>query len=151
MPSRHRSRQRALQILFLIDIRNQQPDEGIAAYCATLHSEDGEEAVPEDPFMEQLVKGAAARRDQIDQRIAERSEHWRLDRMPVVDRNILRLALYEMLWMGTPPAVVIDEALELARRFAGEESVAFINGVLDAIRREEAEQAAEDPKSAPAH
>jgi N utilization substance protein B len=72
----------------------------------------------------------------IDERIQQHAEHWRLERMPTVDRNILRLAVYEMMRMPTPPAVVIDEALELARQFSGEESVHFVNGVLDAVRRD---------------
>jgi N utilization substance protein B len=73
---------------------------------------------------------------EVDERIARHAEHWKMARMPAVDRNILRLAVYEMLRTDTPPAVIIDEALELARRFAGEESVHFVNGVLDAVRRE---------------
>jgi N utilization substance protein B len=85
--------------------------------------------------MEQLVRTTAERLPAIDGLISQHSEHWRIDRMPAVDRNILRLAVCEMTTTPTPPAVVIDEALELARRFSGEESVAFINGVLDAIRR----------------
>ena len=83
------------------------------------------------------MRGAAAGSAQIDQRISAKSANWRIERMPVVDRNILRLATYEMNQLKTPPAVVIDEALELARQFSGEESVAFINGVLDAVRRDE--------------
>jgi len=71
-------------------------------------------------------------------RIEENSEHWRLDRMPTVDRNILRLAIFEMTKSSTPPAVIIDEALELARQFSGEESVGFINGVLDAVNKNRA-------------
>ena len=73
---------------------------------------------------------------EIDKLISEKSANWRLERMSVVDRNILRMAIYEMKEVGTPPAVVIDEALELARQFSGDESTAFINGVLDAIRRD---------------
>jgi N utilization substance protein B len=87
--------------------------------------------------METLVRGAAAGSAEIDRRISAKSANWRIERMPVVDRNILRLATYEMNQLKTPPAVVIDEALELARQFSGEESVAFINGVLDAVRRDE--------------
>ena len=86
--------------------------------------------------MEALVRGATEQAAAIDQRIAAKSEHWRLDRMPAVDRNILRLAVYEMTDVGTPAPVVIDEALELARKFSTDESVAFINGVLDAVRRD---------------
>jgi N utilization substance protein B len=136
MPSRHKSRQRALQILFQVDQRGQPVQDAIAAYYESLYSAESETELSPDPFMEELVGGAVAKREEIDRRIAQRSEHWRLDRMPVVDRNILRLAIYEMTELQTPPAVVIDEAIELARRFSGEESLPFINGVLDAVRRE---------------
>jgi N utilization substance protein B len=137
MPSRHRSRQRALQVLFQADIRAQAPEEAIVAfYQSVCSSEDEEEQTPvPDPFMEELVRGVMASMAEIDRSIAGHSEHWRLERMPVVDRNILRLAAYEMASVGTPAAVVIDEALELARRFSSDESVAFVNGVLDAVRR----------------
>ncbi|HYV62403.1 MAG TPA: transcription antitermination factor NusB [Bryobacteraceae bacterium] len=137
MPARHRSRQRALQVLFSCDLRRQPVDEAIAAFYKTLDSEE-EDPAPEqaDEFMETLVRGATGQAAAIDERIAAKSEHWRLDRMPAVDRNILRLAVYEMTDVGTPPPVVIDEALELARKFSTDESVAFINGVLDAVRRD---------------
>ena len=139
MPSRHRSRERALQVLFQADVRQQRPEESIRAFYESPLNLEGSEAKPEpDPFMEQLVQGAMAGVAGIDQRIAGHSEHWRLERMPIVDRNILRMAVYEMTALGTPAPVVIDEALELARRFSSEESVAFINGVLDAVRRVEA-------------
>jgi transcription antitermination protein NusB len=140
VPARHRSRERALQVLFLADVRQQQPGEAIAGfYDSLLTSESGEQRPDQDPFMEQLVRGTLEGIGGIDKRIAGQSEHWRLDRMPIVDRNILRLAVHEMTTIGTPAPVVIDEALELARRFSSEESVAFINGVLDAVRRVEAE------------
>jgi len=139
MPARHRSRQRALQVLFSCDLRQQSVDEALAAYYQTLDSED-EDPTPEPPdeFMEKLVRGATDQAAAIDQRIVAKSENWRLDRMPAVDRNILRLAVYEMTDVGTPAPVVIDEALELARKFSTDESVAFINGVLDAVRRDAA-------------
>ncbi len=147
MPSRHRSRQRALQVLFQVDVRKQAVETAIDAYYGSLFSEEfedreGVKAAP-DPFMEELVKGTVARAAAIDRRISERSENWRLERMPAVDRNILRMAIFEMTERITPPAVVINEAIELARRFSGEESVAFINGVLDTIRRETPGLAAE--------
>src|SRR5690606_13257559 len=83
-----------------------------------------------------LVGGTVERMADIDRLLEEASTNWRLDRMPVVDRLILRLGIYELVYeQTTPPAVVIDEALELARRFSTEEAVPFINGVLDAIRR----------------
>lgn len=138
MPARHRSRQRALQVLFLWDQGRQPINDAISAYYATLGSEEDDPSpASPDPFMETLVRGTAAEAPKIDERIASKSENWRLDRMPAVDRNILRLAVFEMKDLATPPAVVIDEALELARQFSGDESVPFINGVLDAVRREE--------------
>jgi N utilization substance protein B len=142
MPARHRSRQHALQILYQWDLRRISIDEAIAAFYDTLHSEDENAArPPHDGFMEQLVRGAVSRLDDLDQRIAAKSAHWRIDRMPAVDRNVLRLAVFEMITMATPAAVVIDEALELVRQFSGDESVKFVNGVLDAIRKDEAASA----------
>jgi N utilization substance protein B len=136
MPSRHKSREHALQLLFQADIRRQQPDEAITAYYDSLLLSGADEERPtEDPFLEQLVRGTIQTMTTLDQAIAGHSEHWRLERMPVVDRNILRLAVYEMTTVGTPAPVVIDEALELARRFSSDESVSFINGVLDAVKR----------------
>lgn len=136
MPARHRSRQRALQVLFLWDQRKQPINEAISSYYATLENEDEPVGTEEsDEFMETLVRGASEQAPEIDRRITEKSENWRLERMPAVDRNILRLAVYEMTDVGTPAPVVIDEALELARQFSGDESVSFINGVLDAVHR----------------
>jgi len=137
MPARHRSRQRALQVLFLWDQRKQPVEEAISSFYETLGSEeDVPQRTPPDEFMESLVRGTAANADSIDQRIIAKSSNWRIERMPVVDRNILRLAIYEMNTLQTPPAVAIDEALELARQFSGDESVAFVNGVLDAVHRD---------------
>jgi N utilization substance protein B len=124
-------------VLFLADIRQQPADAAIRAFYESLHSADEDDPPPiPDPFMEELVHGTIAAIDDIDKRIAGHSEHWRMERMPIVDRNVLRLAVYEMTSVGTPAPVVIDEALELARRFSSEESVAFINGVLDAVRKD---------------
>ncbi|MCS7024207.1 MAG: transcription antitermination factor NusB [Bryobacteraceae bacterium] len=144
MPSRHRSRQRALQLLFQMDLNRQDPFDAIDDFYETLHTSEDDvrnqpenpEPPPRDEFMEQLVRGASSQRDEIDARIRAHSEHWRLERMAAVDRNILRLAIYEMCYLETPAAIVIDEALELARRFSTDESIAFINGVLDAVHRE---------------
>jgi len=137
MPARHRSRQRALQVLFLWDLRKQPIGEAISAFYETLGSdEENPVRTAPDEFMETLVRGASERAGDIDRRIMEKSEHWRLERMPAVDRNILRLAVYEMTDLATPAPVVIDEALELARQFSGDESVSFINGVLDAVHRD---------------
>jgi N utilization substance protein B len=137
MPARHRSRQRALQVLFSLDHSEKSVDDSISAFYETLASEeDNISRTPPDDFMETLVRGTAAKSGDIDQRIVAKSENWRLERMPAVDRTILRLAVYEMTETDTPAPVVIDEALELARQFSTDESASFVNGVLDAIRRQ---------------
>lgn len=143
MPSRFRSRQRALQALFQWDLRKQYAEDAIRAFYDSLHTAEREQdpeneppAPHQDPFMEQLVRGTVNHAKQIDDLIAKRSAHWRMERMPSVDRNLLRLAVYEMSHEDTPPPVVIDQALELARRFSGDEAVPFVNGVLDAIRKD---------------
>ena len=133
MPSRRRSRQRALQILFSWDARRRPATDVIDEYYDGLYEDERPER---DPFVLELVKGTVGKIDDIDDRITRHAEHWRMERMPAVDRNILRLAVYEMAYGGTPAPVTIDEALELARKYSTEESVQFLNGVLDAVRRE---------------
>src|SRR5579862_7843924 len=97
MPARHRSRQRALQVLFLWDQRKQSINEAIVSYYSTLANEDEPTHTQErDEFMEELVRGTAQQAPEIDKRISGKSDNWRLERMPAVDRNILRLAIYEM-------------------------------------------------------
>jgi N utilization substance protein B len=136
MPSRHKARQRALQILYQWDMRKHPVGDSIEGFYNSLTREEGDPRTPRDPFMEFLVRGTVEQSSSIDAVIQKHAEHWRLERMPIVDRNVLRLAVYEMLHTDTPPVVLIDEALELARQFAGEESVHFVNGVLDAVHRE---------------
>ncbi len=136
MAARHRSRQRALQVLYQWDLTKQPVESAIQAYYDTLYSEENDAPPGRDAFMEELAKGTCEIAPDLDRRIEQNSQHWRLERMPTVDRNILRLAIFEMTKKTTPPAVVIDEALELARQFAGEGSVSFINGVLDAVNKE---------------
>lgn len=143
MASRRKSRERALQVLFLCDLGKYEIESAIEAYYYTLHSEDEDfSRLPRDKFMEELVRGAMGKREVLDEQISKASEHWRIDRMPSVDRNILRLAAFELLEGKLPYAVIIDEALELARRYSGNESVGFVNGVLDSIR-------ASQPKTTP--
>lgn len=138
MPARHQSRRRALQILYQWDMR--QPllslDEATRAYYASLYSDDYEERPPWDEFTDKLTRGALEHREELDALLDRHSQNWRVARMSFVDRNILRLAAFEMIHTDTPAPVVIDEALELARRFSSDESVAFVNGVLDALRRQ---------------
>jgi len=136
MPSRHRARERALQILFQWDARKGSIDDAIGSFYETLYSEQSETRPAPDEFVERLVRGVVENIADIDRRLTQHAEHWRIERMPAVDRNVLRLAIYEMMALDTPPAVAIDEAIELARRFSGEESVQFINGVLDAAKRD---------------
>jgi N utilization substance protein B len=87
-------------------------------------------------FADTLVQGTVGALDRIDPLIAAHAQHWRLERMAVIDRLILRLATYELLLGESPPKVAINEALDLARTFSTEDAVRFINGVLDAVRRE---------------
>src|SRR5271157_4433736 len=123
MPARRRSRQRALQVLFLWDLRKLPIEEALqtfysSLYYAEMEEDTGEDNAPPiepDPFMESLARGVAGHSAELDALILQRAENWRLERMPNVDRNILRLAIYEMKALDTPPAVVIDEALELTR------------------------------------
>ena len=136
MAARHRSRRRALQVLFEWDMRGEPIDGAITHYYETLYSEESEKKPKRDKFMEELARGTAANAERIDKEIEAKSEHWRLKRMPVVDRNILRMAIYELSQQAVPAPVVIDEALELARQFSSDESLSFINGVLDAIHRQ---------------
>ena len=135
MVSRHRSRHRALQVLYQVDLRGLSADVALASYYDTLYSEEHEERPEPDPFMESLVRGTTSRLPEIDETLQKHSANWRLERMPAVDRNILRMAVSELLDRKLAPAVVIDEALELAHRFSGDDSVKFLNGVLDSIRK----------------
>jgi transcription antitermination protein NusB len=135
MAARHRSRQRALQVLYQWDMTKQPVEQAISSFYDTLYSDESDQPPGRDEFMEQLAKGTSEMAADIDHRITSKSANWRLERMPAVDRNILRMAIYEMLREETPAAVVIDEALELARQFSGEDSVSFINGVLDAVHK----------------
>jgi N utilization substance protein B len=134
--ARHRARQQALQLLYQWDLRRTPLNEILTGYYESLLIAEESPIRPRrDIFAEGLFAGAVKEIAGIDEQITRHAEHWKIQRMPSVDRNILRLAVYEMLHTETPPAVAIDEALELARRFSGEESVHFVNGVLDAIRK----------------
>jgi len=134
--ARHRSRKRALQVLFEWDMRRDPVDRAIDHYYDTLYSEESETKPKTDRFMEELARGTVQQSAEIDKVIEEKAQNWRLERMAVVDRNILRLAIFEFRQNAVPPAVIIDEALELARQFSNDESIPFINGVLDAVRRQ---------------
>jgi N utilization substance protein B len=133
--TRHRAREAALQMLYQSEV-GRTP---IHQVCQTFW-EGGPAGMPpaEDirAFASLLASGVAAHCQEIDRLIGEAAEHWRIERMNVMDRLILRLGVYEFLHQpDTPAKVVINEALELGRAFSGDESVRFINGMLDAIRR----------------
>ncbi len=117
MAARHRSRKRALQVLFEWDMRARIHRPRHRAFYESLYSEESDNQPKPDKFMEELARGTAANAEQIDRKIEAKSEHWRLERMPVVDRNILRLAIYELTQQTVPAPIIIDEALELARQF----------------------------------
>ena len=135
--ARHKAREQTLQMLFEWDLRRIPLDEIARNYYGSLLVSEDSVAKPRpDGFAQNLLEGVTQELPAIDDLITRHAAHWRMERMPAVDRNVLRLAVYEMLRTDTPAAIVIDEALELARRFAGEESVQFVNGVLDAVRKE---------------
>ena len=119
------------------------PDQVSGAYWGGLATELGGKTEAEDAFANRLLHGVARNVESLDRLIVEHAEHWKLERMSAVDRNILRLGAYEMRDEGTAAAVAIDEAVDLGRRFSGEASAKFVNGVLDAIRKSLEEKPAE--------
>src|SRR5918993_954483 len=136
MGSRRKARECALQMLFAADLGGAavRPDDLVRAYWDELGEPEMDEGARE--FATRLAVGALAHLEEIDERIRSRAEHWRISRMAVVDRNILRMAVYEFLHEQTPRTVAINESLEIARRFSTYEATQFINGILDAIKRD---------------
>ena len=136
MSSRRRARQAALQILFQVETSSITPEDAIRLYWGSLYQTN--EELPkldvDREFADALALGYAGHQEEVDAQIRSISEHWRLERMPAVDRNILRIGTYEILCTPeTPLRVVLNEAVELAKRYGAEESPAFVNGVLDKI------------------
>lgn len=129
---RRRSRQIALQVLFAIDVARPKhspvPEEVFTAFAENFELPEGAYS-----FAQELVYGITAAVDELDALLEEHTTNWRLSRMAAVDRNILRIGTYELLHSATPAQVILDEAIELARRFGADPSPAFVNGVLDAI------------------
>ena len=131
--TRRKSRELALQMLFQLDMGHQTPDHVRSTFWN--ERKDLDEKVR--GFADELFLVASEREKEIDEIIERNAEHWRMDRMAAVDRNVLRAGVAELLgFPGTPRPVVINEALEIARRFSTPESVQFINGVLDSVARE---------------
>jgi N utilization substance protein B len=125
-------------MLFAADVAEMPADEVVRSYWAELGETDLDVTARE--FATRLAARTLSNLELLDERIRSRAEHWRISRMAVVDRNILRLAVYEFLYEPTPRTVAINEALEIARRFSTYEATQFINGILDAIKRDLDEQ-----------
>ncbi len=130
---RRKSRELAMQMLFQGDLGKQSPDQVGKLFWSSVTDIDEETR----SFAEDLYRIATSRSVEIDAIIEQHSQNWRLERMPVVDRNLLRAGIAELLgFPKTPAAIVINESLEVARRFAAPESIHFLNGVLDAVARD---------------
>ena len=138
MGSRRKARECALQMLFAADVAEVTAPLVVQTYWVELGEPDLDETARD--FATRLTTGTLANLELLDERIRSRAENWRISRMAVVDRNILRLAVYEFLFEPTPRTVAINEALEIARRFSTYEATQFINGILDAIKRDLDEQ-----------
>lgn len=132
MGSRRQSRERALQILFQWDIHGKAGEWLEDFWIQHPVSADVR------PFVERLVDGVITHRAELDELIGAHATNWKISRMPIVDRNILRAALYELLWMPDVPAkVTMNEAIELAKRFADDETKKFVNGILDKVLKDD--------------
>ncbi len=136
MGLRRKARECALQMLFAADVAGSsvRPDELVRVYWKELGDAETDDAGRE--FATRIATGVLTRLEELDERIRARAEHWRISRMAIVDRNVLRLAVYEFMYEPTPRTVAINEALEIARRFSTYEATQFINGILDAIKRD---------------
>ncbi|WP_031515390.1 transcription antitermination factor NusB [Streptomyces sp. NRRL F-5123] len=129
MAARNKARKRAFQILFEAEQREADPVTVMADWIRLARTDDRQPQVTE--YTMQLVEGYAAHAGPIDELLSRHAVGWTLDRMPVVDRNVLRLGAYELIWEDdVPDAVVLDEAVELAKEFSTDESPSFVNGLL---------------------
>ena len=140
MGLRRKSRELALQFFYGHDLQERPSAENILLNeVEEFHScfKSNQKA---HPYAKQLINGICTRQQEIDNALANCSHHWRVERMALVDRNILRIAVYEMLYIKDVPATVaINEALEIAKRYAEPESISFINGILDNLQDKKAE------------
>ena len=133
MGTRRKSRELAMQMLFQGDLGKQSPEQVAKLFWPSRDEIDADTR----GFAEDIYRVATARQPEIDQLIEAHAQNWRIERMAVVDRNLIRAAVAEMLgYPATPAAIIINESLEIARRYAAPESIHFLNGVLDAIARD---------------
>ncbi len=132
MGSRHQARERALQILFQYDIHG-RPGLWLDVFWKENEATDVAKA-----FAERLVAGVVEKKKELDSLIGKYATNWKIGRMPIVDRNILRAGVYELLWMDDVPAkVTVNEAIELAKSFGDDEASKFVNGILDQVLNKE--------------
>ena len=131
MGRRRKSREETLRILFRLEFENTSAEKTLDQYW---ENKKASEEIKE--YSNWLVKGIVSNQKKIDNIIQKVSEHWRVSRMALVDRNILRMAVFELLYEeNIAPAIVINEAIEIAKKYSGDEAATFVNGVLDAIRK----------------
>jgi N utilization substance protein B len=129
---RRKSRELAMQMLFQADVGKQTPDQVRRTFWEAREEVDADTR----GFAEDLYRVANVREEEVTELMDRHSAHWRLERMPAVDRNVLRMAIAEMIgFPSTPAPIVINEALEIARRYSAPESINFLNGVLDAVAK----------------
>ncbi len=138
MSLRKKSREFALQMLFQWEMVKQDPSRIEDGFWKNVKAQPSTRE-----FANQLFENAAARAAEIDPIISTHARNWRIERMPAIDRAILRLAITELRTAGTPHKVVINEALELAKKFSSEDAAPFINGILDAVVKSSAEKTAD--------
>jgi len=132
MGSRHQARERALQILFQYDIH------GKPGLWLDMFWKENETTDEVKAFAERLVAGVLDQKKELDVLIGKYATNWKVSRMPIVDRNILRAGVYELLWMDDVPAkVTVNEAIELAKSFGDDDASKFVNGILDQVLTEE--------------
>ncbi len=154
VPVRRRTRAReiAMQILFQFDLRGADYAHDVGKSTAEMCAEEGQGEDDVQEFALRLVEGTLAHREEIDGRLAAVARNWDLRRMANVDRNILRMAIYELMFCGdVPPKVAINEAIELGKKFSTANSGGFVNGILDRVRIDleaERKKAAEKPSDA---
>jgi transcription antitermination protein NusB len=135
MGYRRQARELALQVLFFLDMDKKNPEEeNLKAFCAN-YQEELTQSV--QPFFMELVRGVQENKSQIDTLIQKYSKNWKLSRMPAVDRNIIRIAAFELLKLeDIPPTVTINEAIEIAKEYGTDESGPFVNGILESVKEE---------------
>lgn len=143
MGSRHQARERALQILFQYDIH------GKPGLWLDVFWKENEASGEAKAFAERLVAGVLGQKAELDALISQYATNWKVSRMPIVDRNILRAGVYELLWMDDVPAkVTLNEAVELAKSFGDDEASKFVNGILDKVLNQELTLAAKRAEAA---